>query len=301
MGIQRVVPYMEVEGRGKRPLRFCNTVQDGHTAGEQIVYQTLSNYARKFGRPEASGATLVDVGLSQLCSLLRADHKNVKRLIGSLQEKLAIEVVRQPDYRLAIPTRYRIFNASQVLERRRAAGLQWVIRTRAVRFVDLATVNRLLSDQSLGEMPMDDLAGGGDLPVGAKPGPAPAQAAVPAELARSLRQYLPLDDADVRQIWDACRRGSPDCTEDEVLWFCRSKEPLIRSGRIDNPVALLIRSAPQFFANGGSTVLEEYRRERAREQDRERKRVRRLARMVLDDPESAAAEVTWARELLDSG
>ena len=176
-GLRRFVPYMEVEGRGKRPLRFCNTAQDGHTAGEQIVYQTLSNYARKFGRPEPSGSTLLDIGLSQLCSLLGADHKNVKRLIGSLQEKLAIEIVRQPDYRLAIPTRYRIFNSSQVLERRRAAGLQWVIRTRAVRFVDLATVNRLLAEQSVGEIPMDDPTVGGGLPMGATPGPDAGSAA----------------------------------------------------------------------------------------------------------------------------
>ena len=178
------IPYMEVEGRGKRPLRFCTSTQDGHTAGEQIVYQTLWNYARKFGRPEPSGSILVDVGLSQLCSLLGADHKNVKRLIGSLQEKLALEVVRPPDYRLAIPTRYRIFNYSQVLERRRAAGLQWVIRTRAVRFVELEIVNRLLAEQSLGELPTDGGGPGGDLPMGRRHAPSAGEPTpFPAELA----------------------------------------------------------------------------------------------------------------------
>jgi hypothetical protein len=293
---------MEVEGRGKRPLRFCTSTQDGHTAGEQIVYQTLWNYARKFGRPEPSGSILADVGLSQLCSLLGADHKNVKRLIGSLQEKLALEVVRPPDYRLAIPTRYRIFNYSQVLERRRAAGLQWVIRTRAVRFVELETVNRLLSEQSLGEIPADGAAPGGDLPMGRRPAPSAGEPTpFPAELARTLRESLQLDDGAIRQIGEACRRGSPDCTEEEVLWFCRCKEPLLRSGAIDNPAALLIRSVPQFFANGGSTALDDYRRERARQQERERKRARRVAQMVLDDPESAVAEVAWAREVLNAG
>src|SRR5437867_1654104 len=38
-----IVPYMEVEGRGKRPLHFCRTVQDAHTAGEQLAYQAIWN------------------------------------------------------------------------------------------------------------------------------------------------------------------------------------------------------------------------------------------------------------------
>jgi hypothetical protein len=138
---------MNVEGRGKRPLRFCVTVQDGHTASEQLVYQALSEHARKYGRLEDSGSTLLDIGLAQLCTLLNTDHKNVKRLLGSLQEKLALEVVRQPDYRLAIPTRYRIFPSDQILARRRRAGLLWVVRTRTIRFVALETVHQLLEEE----------------------------------------------------------------------------------------------------------------------------------------------------------
>ena len=117
------IPYMAVEGRGRRPLRFCRTVQDAHTSSEQLAYQALCSQARNYGEREFSGSSLVDIGLSQLCLLLNTDHKNVKRLLRCLQEKLAIEVVRQPDYRLAIPTRYRVFTSEQVLNRRRAAGL----------------------------------------------------------------------------------------------------------------------------------------------------------------------------------
>jgi hypothetical protein len=142
----RSIPYMDVEGRGKRPLRFCRTVQDGHTTAEHVAYQLLSAYAAKYGRAEEGGSMLLDIGLSQLCMILGSDHKNVKRLIGSLRDKLALEIVRQPDYRRAIPTCYRIFSQAQVLERRRSVGWVWVVRTRTVRFVDLATVNRLLDE-----------------------------------------------------------------------------------------------------------------------------------------------------------
>jgi hypothetical protein len=292
-----VIPYMEVEGRGKRPLRFCHTAQDGHTSGEQLAYQALCNQARKHGRAETSGASLLDIGLSQLCLLLGADHKNVKRLLGSLQEKLAIEVVRQPDYRLAIPTRYRIFTPNQILERRRSAGLMWVIRTRTIRFVELDTVRRLIAEQSEGDQPTGHSP---ESPVGDSPlatGPTPALGSLTA----ALNQWIAIDDSAVRQLWEACRRGAPDCTEDEVAWFCRSKQALIHSGRIDHPVGLLLRSIPPFFANGGSLALEEHRKERARDQERERRRERQVAQMVIDNPESDAAELAWAREILGKG
>jgi hypothetical protein len=278
------IPYMEVEGRGKRPLRYCQTAQDGHTASEQLAYQTLWTHAQKHGRSDASGSYVVDVGLSQLCSLLATDHKNVKRLIGSLREKLAVEIVRQPDYRLAIPTRYRVFNPTEILTRRRNAGLVWVIRTRAVRFVDLDTVQRVLSDVPVGRSPVDETTG--------------VFYAFPASLAENLKQWIPIDDDAVMQLWEACRRELADCTEEEVHWFCRSKEALIRSGKIDDPVALLIRSVPQFFVNGGAGALLDQRKEQARAQERERKRQRQAALMVLGDPESTEAEMNWAKEIL---
>ena len=137
---------MDVKGRGERPLRFCGTVQDGHTTAEHVAYQLLCAYGARYGRAEEGGSMLLDIGLSRLCMILATDHKNVKRLIGSLRDKLAIEIVRQPDYRRAIPTCYRIFNQAKIMERRRNAGWVWVVRTRTVRFVDLTMVNRLLED-----------------------------------------------------------------------------------------------------------------------------------------------------------
>jgi hypothetical protein len=282
-----VIPYMDVEGRGRRPLRYCQTVQDGHTASEQLAYQALWEYARQHGRPEPEGSYLLDLGLAQLCRLLASDHKNVKRLLGSLQEKLAIEVVTKPDYRLAIPTRYRVFSGPQILARRRDAGLVWVVRTRAVRFVNLETVARLIAESAAGESPTDGTPEGES-----------ASDRFPAWLARQLKEWVAIDDRAVRQLWNACRRGSPECTEEEVLWFCRAKEPLIRAGRIERPVALLLRSVPPFFAEGGATALLDYRRERDRERERDRRRERQAAQFVLDDPASTEAELAWAREVV---
>jgi hypothetical protein len=138
------IPSMEVEGRGKRPLRYCRTVQDGHTSSEEIAYEALWAHARRQGQTDNDGSRLVDLALSQLRTILNTDHKNVKRLLTSLKSKLVLEIVRPPDYRRAISTRYRIFNPGQILERRRTAKMLWVVRTRAVRFVPIEVVNRLL-------------------------------------------------------------------------------------------------------------------------------------------------------------
>ena len=144
-----VTPYIEVEGRGKRPLRYCRTVQDGHTSSEQVAYQALWSFARRLGQSEPEGSQLMDIGLARICQLLGSDHKNIKRILQSLEAKLAIEVVERPDYRLGLPTRYRIFAYAQILERRRRAGMLWVVRTRTTRFVDLGVVRELIEAQNL--------------------------------------------------------------------------------------------------------------------------------------------------------
>jgi len=324
-----VTPYIEVEGRGKRPLRFCRTVQDGHTSSEQVAYQALWAFARRLGQSEPDGSQLVDIGLARLCQLLGSDHKNIKRLLQSLEAKLAIEVVERPDYRLGLPTRYRVFAYAQILERRRHAGLIWVVRTRTTRFVDLGVVRQLIeAERSTGQQPMGDFPGDAEPPMGGTPGQPmgdppqeptghrpeasyigkgqgreqelAATSPLPAALAQSLAQWITLDDSAVQRIWDACRKGTPDCTEQEVAEFCRIKQPLLESGRIDNPAGLLIRSVPKFFENGGSAALLDYRQEQYRARDREYQRLRRSAELILSDPDLSPEERAWAEELLRS-
>ena len=112
-----------------------------------MAYQALWAHARRHGQTDTDGSQVVDLALSQLRTILHTDHKNVKRLLTSLRLKLALEIVRPPDYRRAISTRYRIFSHSQILERRGTANMLWVVRTRAVRFVPMEVVNRLLLEE----------------------------------------------------------------------------------------------------------------------------------------------------------
>jgi hypothetical protein len=122
----------------------------------------------------------------------------------------------------------------------------------------------------------------------------------PHNLARSLSNWVSIDDDAIRQIWNACRKGTPDCTEDEVATFCRTKQPLIQSGKIANPIGLLIRSVPKFFDDGGSNALKDYREEQERAQERERKRLRQTAELMLQDTTLSEEERRWAEETLAS-
>jgi hypothetical protein len=287
------IPYMEVEGRGKRPLRFCRTVQDGHTSSEQIAYQAIWTFARRSGRPDADGSQLVDLSVSQLCALLGTDHKQVKRLVHALEEKLAIEVVRQPDFRLAHPTRYRIYNYTKILERRRSAGLVWVVRTRAVRFVDPATVEALLLDSPMGQSPVGDLSQDSDPPTGQSPeipigqppespmGQSPGHisnrvsesiggtepsTAPPLITGAIIREFGFVDDDALQTLVRKCRDSAPDATDEEIAELAAMQARRIRQMRgVDNPVGLLITQVARCF-KGEPLAL--YRRERAEQQRR---------------------------------
>ena len=75
-------------------------------------------------------------GMSQLC---RMTPKNCKINTQRLIRKLALEVLSPYNTPESIGTTYRIFPSEAILRRRRAAGLEWVVRSRGVEFVDPAT------------------------------------------------------------------------------------------------------------------------------------------------------------------
>jgi hypothetical protein len=67
--------------------------------------------------------------------LCRLDKTNCKKNVQSLIGKLAVEVVTAYDVRRNIGNTYRVYSPEAILRRRRAAGLEYVLRTSGVRFV----------------------------------------------------------------------------------------------------------------------------------------------------------------------
>jgi hypothetical protein len=94
------------------------------------------------GRPpaaESAGARIIVIGWRGMSQLCRMTPKNCKINTQRLIRKLALEVLSPYNTPESIGTTYRIFPSEAILCRRRAAGLEWVVRSRGVEFVDPST------------------------------------------------------------------------------------------------------------------------------------------------------------------
>jgi len=103
--------------------------------GEEVLYQALW----KAAAAEAVGARTIVIGWRGMSQLCRMTPKNCKINTQRLIRKLALEVLSPYNTPESIGTTYRIFPSEAILRRRRAAGLEWVVRSRGVEFVNPAT------------------------------------------------------------------------------------------------------------------------------------------------------------------
>jgi hypothetical protein len=121
---------------GRRPrIRKCAAAHDGHSLGEEVLYQALW----KAATVESAGARTIVIGWRGMSQLCRMTPKNCKINAQRLIRKLALEVLSPYNTPESIGTTYRIFPTEAILRRRRTAGMEWVIRSRGVEFVDPAT------------------------------------------------------------------------------------------------------------------------------------------------------------------
>jgi hypothetical protein len=120
----------------RRPrIRRCAAAYDGHSLGEEVLYQALW----KAAAAESAGARTIVIGWRGMSQLCRMTPKNCKINTQRLIRKLALEVLSPYNTPESIGTTYRIFPSEAILRRRRAAGLEWVVRSRGVEFVDPST------------------------------------------------------------------------------------------------------------------------------------------------------------------
>src|SRR5262249_16755498 len=112
-------------------IRRAVKAQDGHSTGEQLVYQAMWNAASV----ETPDTRLIRIGYGGLQSLCGLDKTNCKDNLQSLIRKLALEILSPFSVKRNQGSANRGFSANSVLKRRRAAGMEWVIRNKGVRFV----------------------------------------------------------------------------------------------------------------------------------------------------------------------
>jgi hypothetical protein len=308
-------PIDDSAAAGKRyHVRRAVLAQDGHSSGEEMLYQSLWN--SRYTRQESKETRLVTIGWKAMAKLARLTPRNTRRNCQSLIDKLAVEQLSEENSRESIGRTYRLFSYKAILERRRAAGLEWVTRSRGVVFVP-APVKAAAPAATGREMPSK--ANAGDV-GGTKPGVdiAPDAKRVPGAerdtgsqnsdtIVRTLREYLPdVDDASVLALVDACRQKAPDASPEEINYFVRIKADLMqRMGTVKSPMGFLKTSVPRCFEGESFRQFREAevkRREAAAlrdaAQEEELRRFQEEQRAILEDPKSSEEERRFARNYL---
>lgn len=305
----------------RQKIRRAVVAQDGHSSGEQLLYQALWNAARpESGSLDRRSIVAGYQGMSALCKL---DKKNCKKNAKGLIDKLALEVAATYRSDERIGRTYRIFSYKEILRRREEAGMVWVVRTSGVRFVPLTDKDRGQGvihpggDLSKTNVPL--VTAVGKLPTGfgnspvnprgnwptASVGDSPRRAVgetptlleqdrnahqetssvFPPQLGPKLRALLPsFDDDAVRQLWSRCCQIAPDCAEDDIEYCFQIKAHQLLRGRkkIDNPVGIMIWSVPKTFEGTDPLYLRRRREiQRIREAEEEERQRSRATLMEM--------------------
>jgi hypothetical protein len=124
-----------VQANPRLRIRRCATTYDGHSLGEEVLFQALWKAARL----ESAETRTIVIGWRGMSQLCRMTPKNCKINTQRLIRKLALEVLSPYNTPESIGTTYRVYSDQAILQRRHEVGLEWVVRSRGVEFVDPAT------------------------------------------------------------------------------------------------------------------------------------------------------------------
>jgi hypothetical protein len=105
-----------------------------------VLYQALW----KAAQVESDETRTIVIGWRGMSQLCRMTPKNCKINTQRLVRKFALEVLFSYNTPESIGTTYRVYSDEAIVRRRRERGLEWVVRSRGVEFVDPSTGTTLL-------------------------------------------------------------------------------------------------------------------------------------------------------------
>jgi hypothetical protein len=301
--------------------RLAKIAQDGHSHAEQAVYSALWDS----GSADNRGNRVITIGLGKLSRLARLSENNCRLNIRSLVRKLALEELEEENSRASIGKTYLVYNYSAILQRRKAAGMEWVVRTKGVAFVraDGSPFESAPPTESVPPpvpIPLFDSVPG----IEGGPGPGlesvggPPTDSVPPSiglirkelqeekssssssksslLAETAREFdVILDDDIVERMRKACRLNDPAATDEEIAYMLTAKlEQLRKSKSVTNMPPLLVKAVANLFP---SNELQRLRAQRARELQQSREATAEKlerARRILADGAAEPFEREWA-------
>jgi len=266
-------------GRGRSKVRRAVLAQDGHSLGEEAIYQVMW----RGGRPESgdpNSSRTIRIGAADIGYKINMAKKNVRQNVSRLFEKLAVEILEDFETMSSQARLYRVYSYKQILDRRRAAGLEYVLRNKGVVFCTPGG-EELVSSPAYVATPGDETSIRPAPPRRRRPGLPSSigqfqQPITPASLrgedskseelqivSQALNRYWPVDEPAAVQLLRNCRRVRADARPEEIAFFVREKLELTRQTRnIANPTGLILATVPQSFI--GST-FEEFRKRMERQ------------------------------------
>jgi len=109
-------------------IRPFDAVQQGHTLSEHLVYTAMWRLLGSHGQDPDSREGLLPMRL--IAAKVSLSVRNLRRVLHSLIDKLAVDVTEFEDKTKSIPRRYRVWAPKAVVDRRRRAGYTHVYRSR---------------------------------------------------------------------------------------------------------------------------------------------------------------------------
>jgi hypothetical protein len=307
----------QATGFGNKKLYRCTLAQDGHSHTEEALYQVLW----RSGKPETDETRLSVMGYGEMSKRVRLSFNNTKAACHRLIAKRAIEEVAREVSDKRQGKTYRVFSYRAILERRKAAGLEWVIRNKGVEFVIPSNAAPSISDT----LPVIDRVSETSTGTISKKGrgtPSVTGTLLEnsfrtslresssdiAALVQALSDYGQPDDVVAYYLLSRCRAVAPDCTSTEITHFVHEKGLLIRQDRnkrITNPIGFLLTAVPRCLT--GET-FEHYRSQERVRLERERlqnerqqaeiDQWRREQEAILNDPNASEEDKRFARQVL---
>ena len=270
-------------------------VEHAHTPGERLVLQSLWTNATGNDKERT-----IRIGYDRLAALSGFNWKTARSCLRSLEDKLAIETLQPEDPNSRIGRLYRIHGFEAILERRRAAGLEWVQKGRGVEFVRTGTVPDIGSvpptatapDMGTGTPPVTGIA---TVPPSGAPLRSKKNEKESSSDVATLRSFVeqaiaPMDEDAARKLLETCRSraGDQPITADDIVSVIRSKSAAAR--KADNPIGLLLTAVPKSFPL--AIAKPEPRQQEDPVEDLE------YWEQMLTNPDATVSQLNHARKLL---
>jgi hypothetical protein len=109
-------------------IRAFDAAQQGHTLSEHLVYTAMWRLLGSQNQEQESREGLLPMRL--IAVKVSLSVRNLRRVLHTLVDKLAVDVTEFEDKTKSIPRRYRVWSPRAIVDRRRAAGYTHVYRNR---------------------------------------------------------------------------------------------------------------------------------------------------------------------------